>query len=245
MVRTIDHETRKKAVLAAVINKYIKDPEPVASEDITREFSVSSATIRSIFAELEEDGYLTHPYTSAGRIPTDKGYRYYVDFLLSQIELLGHEKQRIVSHYKREITRLEDALEKTSEVVSAITHYASVVSLLNCQDRIFYKGISFILDQPEFQDLSRMRFLIKMIEEKEEVLDILNRDFKGKIKIYIGEELGRPELNNCSMIVSSYNVRSRPVGRLAIVGPTRMDYDHIIPTLEYVSVVLSEVLDSM
>ncbi len=245
MVKTIDYETRKKAVLSSVINKYIKDPEPIASEDIAREFHVSSATIRNIFAQLEEDGYLTHPYTSAGRIPTDQGYRYYVDFLLSQIGLLEEEKEKIFGCYKRKMKRMEDALEKTSEVVSALTHYATVVSLLDWQDRIYYNGISFILDQPEFQDLNRIRHLIKMIEEKEQMLALLNQDFKGKIKIYIGAELGRPEINNCAMVVSSYNVNNRPVGRLAIVGPTRMDYDHLIPTLEYVSFVLSDVLGSI
>ena len=83
MVRNVDHESRKRAILAATINRYIQDALPVASEDIAKEFALSSATIRNIFAEMEEEGYITHPYTSGGRIPTDKGYRYYVDFLIS------------------------------------------------------------------------------------------------------------------------------------------------------------------
>lgn len=245
MVRTVDSESRKRAILAATINRYINQPIPVASEDITKDFSLSSATIRNIFAELEEDGFLTHPYTSAGRVPTDKGYRYYVDFLLSQMGLLEEEKQHIVNEYKQEIKRLEDVLEKTSEVVSVVTHYASMVSFLEWQDKIFYKGISFILEQPEFQDLKRMQSLIKMIEEKEEMLDIINRDFKGKIKVYIGDELGCPQMNNCSLVVSNYTIKNRPAGRLAILGPMRMEYNHIIPALEYVSDILTGVLDEI
>lgn len=245
MVRTVDYQARKKAVLAAAINKYIKDPVPVSSEDLAAEFGLSSATIRNIFAELEESGYLMHPHTSAGRIPTDKGYRYYVDFLLSQIGLLDEEKGRIIHEYKQQINRLEDVLEKTSEIVSAFTHYASIVSFLDWQDKLFYKGISFILEEPEFQDLSRMRFLVRIIEEKQGLLDIINRDSGEKVKIYIGEELGRPEMNNCSLAVTSYSVKKKPVGRLAILGPMRMQYDHIIPTLEYVSGILTDVLDEI
>jgi len=243
MVKNVDHQTRRKAILAATINKYIKEAMPVSSEDLAREFDLSSATIRNIFAELEEAGYLTHPYTSGGRIPTNKGYRYYVDFLTSKIEVLDREKQEIVTEYKRKIGRLEDLLEKTSEVISTITHYTGIVSFLEWQDRFFYKGISLILEQPEFQDLGKMRILIKMIEEKERLVGIINRDFDTKHKVYIGEELGCPEMENCSLIVSSYRLKDKPLGRLAVLGPRRMEYDHAIPTLEYISDVLTEVLN--
>ncbi|MFH1440787.1 MAG: hypothetical protein ABIH18_01930 [Candidatus Omnitrophota bacterium] len=243
MVRNTDYESRRRAVLGATINRYIGEAVPISSEDIAKEFSLSSATIRNIFAELEDDGYLTHPYTSAGRIPTDKGYRYYVDFLLFQIDLLDDEKQRIVGEYTREIDRLEDVLEKTSEVICARTHYASIVSFLDWDDRIFYKGIRFILEQPEFQDFAKIRLIVKMIEEKQEMLSIISREFKEKVKVYIGDELGYPCMDNCAMIVSSYSVKKRPVGRLAIIGPMRMEYNLIIPKLEYISSVLSEVLE--
>ena len=243
MVRTVDYESRKRAILAATINKYIKDAVPVASEDIAKEFDLSSATVRNIFAELEESNYLTHPYTSAGRVPTDKGYRYYVDFLISRMELLEPEKDSIIKEYKIEINRLEDALEKTSEVISVITHCASIVSFLDWQDKFFYKGISFILEQPEFQDSTSIRLLIKMIEDKRSLLDIINRDFKEDVRIYIGGELGCSEMNNCALAVSSYRVKNEPRGRLAVLGPMRMEYKHVIPTLEYISGVLANVLE--
>jgi transcriptional regulator of heat shock response len=245
MVRNVDYESRKRAVLAATINQYIKQALPVASEDIASDFSLSSATIRNIFVDLEGAGLLTHPYTSGGRVPTAKGYRYYVDFLIAQMQLLDEEKDSILKEYKREINRLEDILETTSEVISTFTHYASVVSILDWHDKLFYKGISFILEQPEFQDLVHTRFLIRMIEEKRRLLDIVNRDFKEKVKVYIGEELECPEMKNCSLVVSSYSMKKKPLGKLAVLGPTRMEYSHIIPTLEYVSDILSEVLDEI
>jgi transcriptional regulator of heat shock response len=245
MARTVDYESRKRAVLASVINRYIKEVVPIASEDIASEFNLSSASIRNIFAELEAAGFLTHPYTSAGRVPTNKGYRYYVDFLLSQLELLDEEKKKILGEFKRRIARFDDALEQTSEIISALTHYAGIVSALGEENKFFYKGISFILDQPEFQDINRMRFFIRMIEGRNELLEIINRDFKEKVKIYIGEELGCPQINNCSLIVSSYLIKDRPVGRLAVFGPMRMQYNSIIPTLEYVSDILTDVLEDI
>ncbi|MBI4972919.1 MAG: hypothetical protein HZA27_02045 [Candidatus Omnitrophica bacterium] len=245
MVRAVDYDARRRAVLSAAIDHYIKEAEPVSSEDVAQEFDLSSASIRNIFAELEEAGYLTHPYTSGGKIPTDKGYRYYVDFLVAQMELLEEEKSCILHEYKRQIMRLEDALEKTSEVLSQVTHYAGIVSFLEWQDKIFYRGLSQILEQPEFQNLEKTRLLLKIIEEKAQLLDIINRDFKGRVKVYIGEELGCPQMDNCSLVVSTYNLKNKPSGRLAVLGPMRMRYNHIIPALEYVSDVLTEVLEGI
>jgi heat-inducible transcriptional repressor len=253
MVRNVDYEARRRAVLAQAIRRYIKDAIPVASEDIARDFSLSSATIRNIFVELEEDGFLTHPYTSAGRIPTVRGYRYYVDSLISGLELLEEEKEQIIKEYKRQINRLdskkrlEEILEEASEVISSITHYAGIVSFLDLEDRFFYfyKGISSILEQPEFHDFGRLRILIRILEDKRYLLDIINRDFKEKVKIYFAEELNRNDINKYALVVSRYRIKDRPSGRLAVLGPMRMEYKHIIPTMEFMSDALTEVLEKI
>ncbi len=176
-------------------------------------------------------------------MPTDKGYRYYVDFLVQQMELLDEEKQRIFKDCKRKMRRLDDTLENTSEVISEITHYAGIVSFLQWQDKIFYKGISRILDQPEFKDADKIRLLVRLMEDKEKLLDIINRDFSGKVKVYIGNELGISEVENCSLIVSGFKLKNQPSGRLAVLGPMRMEYSHIIPTMEYISEALNEILE--
>jgi len=244
MVGNIDYEGRRRAVLVATINKYIEEACPVSSEDIAKDFNLSPATIRNIFSELEEVGLLTHPYTSAGRIPTNKGYRYYIDFLREDLELLEEEKECIVNKMSQ-VYRLEDILEKTVDLVSTITHYVSIVSFFDWQDKFFYKGISLILEKPEFKDSDRIRDLIKIFEEKYHLLHILNREFKEKVKIYIGEELESPEIKNCALAVSSYCIKNRSKGRVAVLGPARMEYAHIIPALGYVSDVLTDVLSSI
>jgi transcriptional regulator of heat shock response len=245
MVRNVDYESRRRAVLEAAINRYIQDAEPIASEDIAADFDLSSATIRNIFSDLEGTGLLTHPYTSGGRIPTYKGYRYYVDFLISQMELLDAEKENIINEYKREIRQLEDALEETSEIISRVTHYAGIVFFLEWQDKFFYKGISHILEQPEFKDSEKIRLLIKVIEDKQRLFDIIKRDSCEKVKVYIGAELGCPEMEFCSLVVSSFRLNDRPSGRLAVLGPVRMKYKLIIPTLEYIAQVLNGVLNNI
>jgi len=245
MAKTIDHESRKRAVLAATINRYIKDAMPVASEDLAKDFGLSSATIRNIFKELEEDGYLKHPYTSGGKIPTNKGYRYYVDFLLSQMGLLEDEKVRMGKELRMAVKKLEDILERTSDLLCTVTHYASIVSSLDQNETLYYKGLSFILEQPEFQDSGRIRLLIKTIEDKERLLNIINRDFKEKVKVYIGDELECPAIEDCSLVVSSYSLRKKPSGKIAVLGPKRMEYTHIIPALDYMSDILTDTLDEI
>jgi len=242
-VRNVDYNSRRKSVLNAAISRHIKNALPVASDDIAEEFDLSPATIRNIFSELDESGYLKHPYTSGGRIPTDKGYRYYVDFLIQQMELLDEEKQSILKECRRKIRRLDDALENTSEVISEITRYAGIASLLQAQDKIFYKGISRILDQPEFKEADKIRLLIRLMEDKEKLLDVINRDFSGKVKVYIGGELGFSEMENCSLVVCGFKLKNQPSGRLAVLGPMRMEYNHIIPTMEYISDVLNQILE--
>jgi len=242
MVRIVDHAQRRNMVLAASVNAYINSAEPVSSEKLTHDFGLSSATVRNILAELEEAELLTHPHTSAGRIPTDKGYRYYVDFLMSEIELMEDQKKTIINEYKSKIERLEDVLENTSEIISRITRYAGIVSLLEWEDKLFYRGISHILEQPEFHDSEKVRLLIKVMEEKKNILDIINRDFKEPTKIYIGSEIGCPEIDTCSLVISTYNRGKRQNGRLAVLGPRRMSYEHIVPTLEFISDVLSDIL---
>jgi len=245
MVKNLDFESRRKAVLTAAINRYILDAEPVASDDIAKDFGVSPATIRNIFSELEEGGFLTHPYTSAGKMPTEKGYRYYVDFLTSQMQLLAEEKNRIMAEYDRQIRKIEDILDKTSEVISSFTHYAGIVSFQDWQDKFYYRGISQILCEPEFQDLDRMRHLIAMIEDRQALLQVINRDFTEKVKVYIGNELGCAHMENCSLVVSTYRIKDRLSGKLAVLGPSRMQYNHIIPALEYISDVLSGILEDI
>ncbi|MFH0855204.1 MAG: DeoR family transcriptional regulator [Candidatus Omnitrophota bacterium] len=244
MVKNVERQARKRAVLSTTINKYILEACPIASEELAEHFDLSSATIRNIFSELEDEGYLTHLYTSGGRVPTEKGYRYYVDSLLLQMQLIDEEKERILWEYEKEVKCMEDVLEETSRLIEQTTHYTGIVSLLEWQDKMFYKGLNRILEQPEFKDADKMRMLIKAVEDKRRLLEVINRELPDGARVYIGSELNCPEMENCSLVVSSYCRKNKPQGRLAVLGPVRMEYRRIIPTLEYISGVLSETLEN-
>ncbi|MFZ4515514.1 MAG: heat-inducible transcriptional repressor HrcA [Acidimicrobiia bacterium] len=122
-------DERKSEVLRAVIEEYIATGQPVASSTIVRSghLRVSSATIRHELNELERDGYLTQPHTSSGRVPTDLGYRFYVDALRSPARLTPRETQAIAGLFQVTYRALEDMLEETSRLLSGLTGHASVV----------------------------------------------------------------------------------------------------------------------
>jgi len=122
-------EERKNKILQAVIHRYIKTAKPVASNVLCEgdDFDLSPATIRSLMSELENDGFLTHPHTSAGRIPTDKGYRQYVDSLIELQRLAIEEEVRVRHEYDSRIREIEDLLTQTSHVLSSLSNFSGFV----------------------------------------------------------------------------------------------------------------------
>jgi len=121
-------DDRKKRILQAIVNEYIETAEPVGSRTIAKknELGLSSATIRNEMADLEEMGYISQPYTSAGRIPSDSGYRFYVDKLMDIRELTEEESCTIRAALETHISEMSDLIKIASEVMSKFTHYTSM-----------------------------------------------------------------------------------------------------------------------
>ncbi len=237
-------QERKDSILAIAINRYIDTVSPVSSKIIADEISLdlSSATIRNTLAELEEEGYLTHPHTSAGRVPTHKGYRYFVDNLMNEIIFLEEEKKRIKSEYQKQSLELESLLEKTSQDLSTLTRYTSIVSVDGWGTKIFCQGTSYVVEYPDYQDVQKIKNILEALDEKKSLLEIINRDLESKVGIFIGQEIALSEMSHCSLVVSSYKLKQGPSGRIAILGPARMHYDRVISTLEYFSNLMEEIV---
>jgi transcriptional regulator of heat shock response len=235
--RKTDIQERKDMVLGYVVEQYIKNLNPIGSAFLAREYHLdwSSATIRNILAELEEEGYLTHPHTSAGRIPTQRGYRYFVDHLMHQIQLLEGEKDRIQREYHDNVNKLEQLVEKTSQIVSEVTHYTTIISVEGLSSKIIYRGTNYMVAYPEMQDIQKIQNLLKILEEKERILQVINRDLQRKIQIYIGQEIACKEIEGCSLAICEYQQKKGPSGRIAVLGPTSMDYERVVSTLKYVT----------
>lgn len=122
-------DERKEWVLQAIIEDYVATAEPVGSRTLARKYrlGVSPATIRNEMADLEEMGYLEQPHTSAGRVPSDKGYRYYVDTLMKTQDLSVEEQQRITDVFSRRLTEVDNVIRETSKLLSLTTRYSSLV----------------------------------------------------------------------------------------------------------------------
>lgn len=122
-------DERKQAILLAIITDYIATAEPVGSRTIARKYrlGISPATIRNEMADLEEMGYIEQPHTSAGRIPSELGYRYYVDYLMKQQELTPEEESLIRQSYRAKVRDVGQVIHRTGQLLSQLTNYAAVV----------------------------------------------------------------------------------------------------------------------
>ncbi len=131
-------DERKAAVLRAVVEEYIDTAQPVGSAHVRQSagVTVSSATIRNDMASLERDGYLSHPHTSAGRVPTDKGYRFFVDALTAPSDLGRPEQQKVSDFFDRTHGALEQMLSETSQLLATLTNYAAVVVSASNDDAV-------------------------------------------------------------------------------------------------------------
>ncbi|MCX5681044.1 MAG: hypothetical protein NT079_01970 [Candidatus Omnitrophica bacterium] len=244
--KRLDPQSRKEKILAYVVDEYIHKVEPISSGQIVEEcFSdLSSATVRNVLAELEDDGLLTHPHTSSGRVPTQAGYRYYVNHLMHEIKLLAEEKKRILSEYQEGICELEKLLHKTSEVLAQETRCPSIISFDADHDKVFCHGMSFVAGYPEFHNINRIHHILQVLEAKERLLELINRNLEKKIKIYVGDEVGCDDIEGCSLVISKFGRKKGLTGRLALLGPTCMNYEKAISTLEYFSELIDEMLEN-
>lgn len=132
---------REKSILRSVIQQFIITASPVGSRNITKkyEMGISPATVRNIMADLEESGYVNHPHTSAGRVPTDKGYRYYVDSLMELKKLKSSDKGLINKSLKAEITETDEIFKIASKLLSTITNQLACVTYPDIESGIFEK----------------------------------------------------------------------------------------------------------
>lgn len=243
--KRIDPQYRKEKILAYVVEQYIHNVEPISSHQVVAEcFSdLSSATVRNVLADLEDEGFLTHPHTSAGRVPTEEGYRYYVDHLMHEIKFLADEKKRISMEYQKGVSALEEFLHRTSEVLAQETRYPSIISLDEDRDKVYCHGMSFVAGYPEFHNITRIHHILQVLEAKERLLDLINKKLEKKIKIYIGNEVGCRDIEDCSLVISKFGKKKGRTGRLALLGPTRMDYERAISALEYFSQIIDDMLE--
>jgi transcriptional regulator of heat shock response len=235
----IDLSDRKKQILDAIISDYIDTAEPVGSFTITHHYvrNFSPATIRAEMSELEHIGYITHPHTSSGRIPTDFGYRYYVDNIMETKTISGREISLIRNGIKKIGRGIEEILHGTVKLISSVLDYVTVfVSFGKENNKVYASGISNILKQPEFNNITQARRFMETIEHEDFLTRILaeysrNRD----LNIQIGHENRHREMQDLSVVVAKHKIYGINPGAIGIIGPTRMDYNRVTSVLNFIS----------
>ncbi|HVA79739.1 MAG TPA: heat-inducible transcriptional repressor HrcA [Candidatus Binataceae bacterium] len=335
---------RRQALLLATVQEFITTAEPVGSQQIVARhpLGVRAAMVRTLMAELEEAGYLHQPHTSAGRIPTDKAYRFYVDNLAPVSRIGFEDRAQIELHYSTRTRDLDDIMRDTPKLLALLTGQAALVMgprlesmmlervnfvrLRECQvlamfvaaagqvqnhiveterdhsqdelermarylneslagrtldearrwieerlreeralyDRFVHDALALggaaaehtirtelyvdgslkAIEQPEFSNPERMRELLRALDDKGALLDLLEKSLERRgLTVSIGSENDDMRLAGLSVVAASYATGATPVGSLAIVGPVRMDYDRVIPLVEYTARALSKLLE--
>lgn len=330
---------RRSRILRLVIEEYVESAVPVGSEAIVRKYRlpVSPATIRNEMAKLEEEGYITHPHTSAGRVPSDKGYRYYIEDLMEEQELTQEEKETIRHQFHQAGRDLEQWVHLAAAVLAQAVRNMAVVTtprsphcrlkhveLVSLHDLVtllivvlqdgrllqqvltlseplqqgdltatgrhltdLYKGLTasqllsrpaelsalesqvrdeinalmtsedegrydqaclegvpLVLGQPEFSRSEKMLGLLAVLDEYSLTRVLPLRSLAGEgVTVLIGGENQEDALRDCSLLVTRYGVPGSLSGALAVLGPTRMRYPRTIPTVRYLSALMSELVN--
>lgn len=216
---------RQKLILLAAVDEYIKTAQPVGSNLIqhSRDLRVSSATVRNELSHLEEEGYLSQPHTSSGRVPTDEGYRFFVNAIIEEKEKEFKKVKNIIGRLAH-LKKKEDIL--FAELAKTIASLSKNMVLSGPWDaRVLFKaGINEILSQPELEDLSLRKHFGNVIDSFEENLEELSEltDY-GNPRVFIGKESPISDADDFSMIVSKCRLLSDE-GVIVILGPKRMNY---------------------
>jgi heat-inducible transcriptional repressor len=331
---------RKLRILQAIVADFISSAEPVGSRTLSKKYGmgVSPATIRNEMSDLEELGYLTHPHTSAGRVPSDRAYRLYVDRLMDRIELSEEEKRGISEQLTDNMMELDTTIEHAANILSEITNLTSfaitpkqeesnlryinilpadentvvimivaesgkikntalklkvpyteesltllskamtynyrgktisdvltmdivrnfetdieamsrlaesimpnfVATLESMLDiNLYLDGLTNIFSIPEYNNMEKARLFLEKINQKKNFTDVLvNRD--DGVIITIGNENKDDFMQDCSLITATYHINGELVGKLGVIGPTRMKYDKVTSIIEYLTENLSE-----
>jgi heat-inducible transcriptional repressor len=330
---------RKKLISKAIVEAHIQDGEPVGSKYLTesRMLSCSSATIRNEMAELETLGYLEQSHTSAGRVPSKQGYRFYVDALMESYKLTATEIVSLNAIIRDKMGEMNAMLKSASKLIASMTNYTSIAvkaknvnvkrvaqfsymlidpasfllvmrmsddsvatkhlrtdiplddelltrlirvlndyfaslgsedvtlstlmqaeaqmrgaeSLLNLCVKAIYEtigkseeavvsveGINRLLEYPEFADVSQMKQIISILENKSDLQRIVESADSDKVNILIGRDSSLVE--HSAFVFKTIKVGGRAVGAIGVFGPSRMDYSKVISTVEYLSRQLSD-----
>ncbi len=231
--------TRQQKILAAVVNEYTNTAIPVGSKVLVEKynFRISPATIRNDMNDLEKAGLLYQPHISSGRIPTDKGYRYFVEKIMPEQKLTLSEQKNL----QMEILKLRAQKTRLSRTTAKLlSSLSGSLAISGGKEDLSDFGMHELLENPEFKNADEFCKIVDVMDYIDENIDTLLKSVKeGETRIFIGKENPLKQLPNCSMLVSPYKTKSGEKAVLALIGPKRMKYAKNKSLIDYMKKLLS------
>lgn len=226
-------EERKQRLLSSIIAQYIEFAEPVGSGLIVEKYNlnVSPATVRNEMMELEREGYIYQPHTSAGRVPTEKGYKFYVENFLNR-DLNNNLKKRIFKIYEQDEPD-EIKIKSMAKKIAQESNEAVIIAFEAMN--IYYTGLSNLFSQPEFNEHRLVCNLSAVIDKMDEVIYKCYNYGNENVDILIGED--NPFDSYCSAIMTKVTHKNLALF-MCLLGPMRMDYNKNVGLLEYAREIL-------
>ena len=232
---------RQRQILNAIIEQYAEVASPVGSNLLAKVFNVSSATIRAEMAELERLGLITQPHTSAGRIPTDKGYRLYVNNLTetAQPVLPASRAERALAARVQGGGVPERTIRNAVDTLVELTHNLGIATIGN---QLYMSGLSNLFGQPEFVGGSQVRQVAELLDNLEPWLREAAPN--EPLSVYIGRENPIGRSAGASLIISRFRSPFSDHSYIGVLGPTRQQYRDVMSLVRHAGQELEEVLYS-
>lgn len=214
---------RQEKILSAIVEQYAEVASPVGSTLLSKAFDVSSATVRSEMAELERLGYIRQPHTSAGRIPTDMGYRYYVNNLLDTKKTVGGRGERALSARATSGNVPEHTIRNTVDTLVELTHNLGLATI---GDELYMSGLSNLFGQPEFMHPGQVQEVARLLDNLQPWL--YEAAPNEPLSVYIGQENPIGRNSGCSLIISRFRSPFSDRSYIGVLGPTRQSYRDVM-----------------
>ncbi len=229
---------RQKQLLYAVVEQYAEVASPVGSSLLAKLFGVSSATIRAEMAELERGGYIKQPHTSAGRVPTDKGYRFYVNSLNDEQPALNEGRaEKALTVRVQQAGLPERTIRNAVDTLVELTHNLGLATI---GQQLYMSGLSNLFGQPEFIQAGQVQQVAHLLDNLEPWLREAAPN--QPLSVYIGGENPIGRSAGCSLIVSRFRSPFSDRSYIGVLGPTRQNYRDVMMLVRHAGEELEEAL---
>jgi len=229
---------RQQQILRSIVEQYAEVASPVGSSLLAKVYGVSSATIRAEMAELERLGYISQPHTSAGRVPTDKGYRFYVNSLSDEKEAQPERRgERALSARVQDAGMPERTIRNAVDTLVELTHNLGLATIGN---QLYMSGLSNLFGQPEFMQAGQVQQVAVLLDNLEPWLREAAPN--QPLSVYIGQENPIGRSAGCSLIISRFVSPYSDRSYIGVLGPTRQNYREVMNLVGRAGKTLEEVL---